>query len=347
MNPPQDPAPVLVIGPAWVGDMIMAQSLFITLRRLQPGRAIDVVAPAWSLPLLERMPEVRQAIALSVAHGEWSLGKRWRLGQSLRGRGYAQAIVLPRSLKAALPALAARIPQRTGYRGEWRYGLLNDIRPLDKQRLYRTVDRFVHLGLAAQAAGADVIAAPPPRLQIPANAAAEAAAALHLDHGAAPVLALCPGAEFGPAKRWPEAHFAAVARDRLKAGWTVWLLGSTHDQPTTRAIAAAAPGVIDLAGRTSLAQAVDLLSGTRAVVSNDSGLMHVAAAVGVPVIALYGSSDPRYTPPLSAQAQILSLGLDCSPCFQRECPLQHLNCLRQLAPERVIAALTALQTGTD
>ncbi len=363
-DPPQDPAPVLVIGPAWVGDMIMAQSLFITLRRRQPTRAIDVIAPAWSLPLLERMPEVRQAIALSAAHGELGLRKRWQLGRSLRAQGYGQAIVLPRSLKAALPALAARIPRRTGYRGEWRYGLLNDIRPLDKRRLYRTVDRFVHLGLPTEAERlegpnafephgafepgqqAATTAAPPPRLQIPAGGPAAAAAALQLKFSSAPVLALCPGAEFGPAKRWPEAHFAAVARDRLQAGWVVWLLGSTRDQPITRAIAATAPGVIDLAGRTSLAQAVDLLSTARAVVSNDSGLMHVAAAVGVPVIALYGSSDPRYTPPLSANARILSLNLDCSPCFQRECPLGHLNCLIQLPPERVIAALAALEPGT-
>jgi heptosyltransferase II len=337
MNGAHAQGPVLVIGPAWVGDMIMAQSLFMTLRLAQPDRPIDVIAPGWSLPLLERMPEVRRAIILPVAHGELALDRRWRAGRSLRGEGYGQAIVLPRSLKAALPPIAAGIPRRTGYLGEFRYVLLNDIRPLDRKTLYRTVDRFVNLGIPAGEAIPEPV--PQPRLTIPADGPEQAAIALGLDIAAAPVLALCPGAEYGPAKRWPEQHFASVARQRLAAGWQVWLFGSERDRPVTGAIAAAAPGSIDLAGRTSLAQAVDLLSRAGAVVSNDSGLMHVAAAVGVPVIALYGSSDPAYTPPLSPRARILSLGLDCSPCFKRECPLGHLNCLRQLAPERVLSLL--------
>jgi heptosyltransferase II len=340
MNGADAQAPVLVIGPSWVGDMIMAQSLFMTLRLAQADRAIDVIAPGWSLPLLARMPEVRRAIILPVAHGELALGRRWRIGRSLRAAGHHQAIVLPRSMKAALPALAAGIPRRTGYLGEFRYGMLNDIRPLDPKGLYRTVDRFVNLGIAPGAAMPEPI--PQPRLRISVDGPGEAAAALGLDIIAAPVLALCPGAEYGPAKRWPEQHFARVAQDRLAAGWQVWLFGSERDRPVTGAIAAAAPGSIDLAGRTSLAQAVDLLSRAAAVVSNDSGLMHVAAAVGVPVIALYGSSDPAYTPPLSPKARILSLGLDCSPCFRRECPLGHLNCLQRLAPERVLSVLDAL-----
>ncbi|WP_043740644.1 lipopolysaccharide heptosyltransferase II [Thioalkalivibrio nitratireducens] len=337
MSARETDTPVLVVGPAWVGDMIMAQSLFITLSRTRPGVAIDVIAPPWSLPILERMPEVRRAIPLPVAHGELALRRRWQLGRRLRAEGYAQAIVLPRSAKAALPVFAAGIARRTGYRGEFRYGLLNDIRPLERARLYRTVDRFVNLGLEPDSAPPAPL--PEPRLRIAPAAAARTAAALGLNADTAPALALCPGAEYGPAKRWPEEHFARVARDRLAAGWQVWLLGSDRDRAVTHAIAAAAPGAVDLAGRTTLAQAVDLLSLARAVVSNDSGLMHVAAAVAAPVIALYGSSDPNYTPPLSGKARILSLGLDCSPCFRRECPLGHLNCLRQLAPERVITLL--------
>jgi heptosyltransferase II len=332
-----DRSPVLVVGPAWVGDMMLAQSLFKTLRARDPEVVIDVIAPPWSLALLERMPEVRRGIALPVSHGELALRRRWRLGRSLRDQGYQQGIVLQRSAKAAVPLLAAGIPRRTGFRGEFRYGLLNDIRPLDPARLYRTVDRFVNLGLPRGAAMPAAV--PEPRLLMDPVGAREAAAALGLNPLDAPILALCPGAEYGPAKRWPEEHYARVARDRLDAGWQVWLLGSERDQAVTAAIAAQAPGVVDIAGRTSLAQAVDLLSLARAVVSNDSGLMHVAAAVGVPVIALYGSSDPNYTPPLSARARILSLGLECSPCFRRECPLGHLNCLRQLPPEQVIAVL--------
>ncbi|WP_245971176.1 lipopolysaccharide heptosyltransferase II [Alkalispirillum mobile] len=332
--------PVLVVGPAWVGDMVMAQSLFISLRQRHPSPEIDVIAPAWSLPLLERMPEVRRAIPLPVAHGELALGKRWRLGRSLRHEGYQQAIVLPRSAKAALPVLAAGIPRRTGYKGEHRYGLLNDIRPLDRQKLYRTVDRFVALGQEADAPLPPPV--PEPHLEISATGRAAAREALGLAGDDAPALALCPGAEYGPAKRWPAAYFAEVARDRLAAGWQVWLFGSDKDRPITGEIADAAPGCTDLAGHTTLAQAIDLLASADVVVSNDSGLMHVAAATGRPVVALYGSSDPGYTPPLSSRARILYLGLECSPCFQRECPLGHLNCLRQMHPDRVLEAITTL-----
>lgn len=338
-RPTSEPA-ILVVGPAWVGDMVMAQSLFITLSNRQPAPAVDVIAPEWSLPLLQRMPEVRRAIPLPVRHGELGLAKRWRLGRSLRGNRYQQAIVLPRSAKAALPAVAAGVPQRTGYRGEYRYGLLNDIRPLDRTTLYRTVDRFVALGHSVDAPQPPPI--PQPTLAISEEGRRIARAALQLDTNDAPVLALCPGAEYGPSKRWPAEYFAEVARDHLEAGWQVWLFGSHKDQPITGAIAADAPGCRDLAGRTQLGQAIDLLACADRVVSNDSGLMHIAAATGRPVVAIYGSSDPNYTPPLSDHAQILYLGLDCSPCFQRECPLGHLNCLRQLPPERVHEALRSL-----
>ncbi|WP_018145238.1 lipopolysaccharide heptosyltransferase II [Thioalkalivibrio sp. AKL6] len=332
----QRPPAVLVVGPAWVGDMVMAQSLFMTLRARQPAPAVDVIAPAWSLPLLERMPEVRRAIPLPVGHGELGLGKRWRLGRSLRSASYDQAIVLPRSAKAALPVFAARIPRRTGYRGESRYGLLNDIRPLDRAILYRTVDRFVALGHTA-----DTALPPPishPALAVSDAGRQEARRSTGLDMDDAPVLALCPGAEYGPSKRWPASSYAEVAREYLADGWQVWLFGSDKDTPVTRTIAEAAPGCRDLAGRTQLGQAIDLLACADLVISNDSGLMHIAAATGRPVVAIYGSSDPNYTPPLSERARILHLGLDCSPCFQRECPLGHLNCLRQLAPAQVLDA---------
>lgn len=340
-RPDASPA-VLVIGPAWVGDMVMAQSLFMTLRQREPAPAVDVVAPAWSLPILERMPEVRRAIPLPVGHGELAFGRRWRLGRSLREAGYQQAIVLPRSAKAALPALAAGIPRRTGYRGEYRYGLLNDIRPLDRQRLYRTVDRFVALGLAPDAPQPPPI--PEPALAISEPERHAARAALGLNNQDAPVLALCPGAEYGPSKRWPAEYYAEVARARQAVGWQVWLFGSQKDRPVTRAISQAAPGCVDLAGRTQLGQAIDLLACADLVISNDSGLMHIAAATGSPVVALYGSSDPGYTPPLTSRRRILHLGLECSPCFQRECPLGHLNCLRQMPPAQVLEAGDALQT---
>ncbi len=330
----------LIVGPSWVGDMVMAQSLFKRLRRLNPDMAIDVVAPAWSEPLLARMPEVRTSIVLPVGHGELKLGTRWRLGRELRGR-YDRAIVLPNSLKSALLPFFAGIPRCTGYVGEQRYGLLNDIRRLDKLALPMTVQRYA--ALADDAPVREAPAIDSPRLVIRDAEVDAALSRLGLRRPDAPVLALCPGAEYGPAKRWPAEYFAEVADYWLHNQGQVWLFGSGKDQEATAEIMRRTDGrCVDLAGKTKLAEAIDLLSLAEAVVSNDSGLMHVAAAVDRPVVALYGSSDPGFTPPLSDRAQILSLGLDCSPCFQRECPLGHLDCLRKLMPSQVVGALQRL-----
>ena len=177
-----------------------------------------------------------------------------------------------------------------------------------------------------------------------ANRAA-ALARLGIDAPANPVLALCPGAEYGPAKRWPAAYFAEVAKDRLDQGWDVWLFGSHKDQAVAAEIQQLLGGrCIDLSGRTQLGEAIDLMSLAAVVVSNDSGLMHVAAALGRNLVALYGSSDPGFTPPLNDNARILRLGLSCSPCFQRECPLGHLKCLRDLDPSQVLQAMASFQT---
>ncbi|MHB8742221.1 MAG: lipopolysaccharide heptosyltransferase II [Sulfuricaulis sp.] len=326
----------LVVGPAWVGDMVLAQSLFRLLKQEHPGCRLDVVAPRWSLPLLERMPEVDEAIGLDIGHGELKLGERWRLGSELRVRDYDRAIVLPNSFKSALVPFAARARVRTGFTGEWRYGLLNDIRQLDKQKLPRTVDRFVALGLAPDAA-LPVIASP--RIRADVNQARTALARLGRGLPVTPVLGLCPGAEYGPAKRWPADYFADVAQAKLAAGWEVWLFGSENDAAVTGAVQSmTGKRCLDLGGKTTIEEVIDLLSLTTAVVTNDSGLMHVAAALDRQVIAVYGSSDPRHTPPLSDQAQVLYLGLECSPCFKRECPLKHLKCLRDLQPAQVLAA---------
>lgn len=332
---------MLVVGPNWVGDMVMAQSLFETLKRQHPDRAIDVLAPTWTRPLLARMPQVRNGIDLPLGHGQLGLAVRRELGRSLRERHYEQAIVLPGSWKSALIPWFARISQRTGYRGEWRYGLLNDIRPLDKTRLPMTVQRFVTLGLPHHALLPPPV--PLPYLTIDPTQRANALLKLGLLRTDTPLLALCPGAEYGPAKRWPVEHYAAVARAKLAEGWQVWLFGSNKDQPVAAAIQAQLAGqCTDLTGRTDLAQAIDLLSLAEAVVSNDSGLMHVAAALGRKLVAVYGSSDPGFTPPLHEPARIIWQGLACSPCFKRECPLGHLRCLREITPERVLQELATL-----
>ncbi len=327
----------LIVGPSWVGDMVLAQSLFKLLKQRHPDARLDVLAPAWTVPLLARMPEVDEAIALGIGHGELRLGERLRLGRDLRARDYDRAIVLPNSFKSAIVPYAARARVRTGYLGELRYGLLNDARRLDKQKLPRTVDRFVALGIEP---GATLPEISPPRIRADMDKARTALARLGRNMPMKPVLGLCPGAEYGPAKRWPAEYFADVAQAKLAAGWEVWLFGSDKDAPVTGAIQSMTEKrCLDLGGKTSLEEAIDLMSLTTAVVTNDSGLMHVAAALDRQVIALYGSSDPRHTPPLSDQASVLYLGLACSPCFKRECPLKHLKCLRDLPPERVLAAL--------
>jgi heptosyltransferase-2 len=324
---------ILVIGPSWVGDMVMAQPLLMLLQERQPHRPVDVVAPPWSLPLLQRMPQVRRAIPLAVAHGQLALAQRWQLGRSLRHR-YQQAILLPNSLKSALLPFAAQIPRRTGFLGEWRFGLLNDMRILHKARLPRTVDRFLALGVEPDQ--------PLPSTPLPHLRSAPDQALATLRHWLPaglqrPLLALCPGAEFGPAKRWPVVHFAELTRLAHQHGWQVLLLGSGKEQALGQQITELAGGVgCNLIGHTALEQALDLLSLATCVVSNDSGLMHVAAALDRPVVALFGSSDPHHTPPLGRQTRILSLGVPCSPCFRRTCPLPKLPCLSAITPRYVL-----------
>ena len=329
---------VLIIAPSWVGDMVMAQSLFKVLKAQDAERAIDVLAPGWTRALLERMPEVRAAIDMPLGHGELKLLTRRRLGVALRAGDYRQAIVLPNSLKSALVPFWARIPLRSGYVGEMRQWLLNDCRRLDKQRLVMTVQRFIALALPDGSALPEPL--PPPVLLTDNENTHAALQRLDLDPIAKPVLALCPGAEFGAAKKWPEAYYAAVALEWLSQGWQVWLFGSANDEPVCDSINAQAHGQCEnLAGRTRLEDAIDLLAVASFVVTNDSGLMHIAAALQRPMVAIYGSSDPGFTPPLSETAQVERLELDCSPCFQRECPLGHLNCLNELPPARIIAAM--------
>ncbi len=317
----------------------MAQSLFIHLQQSRPGVEIDVLAPPWSEPILARMPEVRQAIATPLAHGELGLGKRRRLGHELRKQKYQQAILLPNSLKSALVPYFANIPRRTGWRGEMRYGLLNDMRKLDEAALPLMVERFVALGQGAGEALPAKI--PPPKLAVDS----EKAETCRRKFGLAvdkPILALCPGAEFGPAKCWPAEYYADIAQRYLDKGWQIALYGSARDQVVTREIHAICeehPLCFDLAGRTELAEAVDLLSLSGAVLSNDSGLMHIASALGRPLLVIYGATSASFTPPLSTSAEVIAPDIDCAPCFERECPLGHHRCMRDTLPGRVFAKL--------
>ncbi len=328
----------LIVGPAWVGDMVMAHSLFRLLKARDPQRTLDLIAPPATLPLATRMPEIAEAIALAIPHGRLALGERLRLGRQLRERHYAQAYILPRSYKSALPAWASGARRRTAYLGEARFGLINDIRREPRGAKLPTVERFLLLGLEA---GEALPKPSPPRLRTDPQAGKQCAERFGIDT-AAPVLALCPGAEYGPAKRWPARHFAQLARAYHHRGWQILLLGGPRDRAIAENIGALSEGAcIDLTGRTTLLEAVDLMALATAVVSNDSGLMHVAASLHKPMTAIFGSSDPRHTPPLDDRATTVTLGLECSPCFARTCPLGHLRCLEDLTAERVEEALEA------
>lgn len=330
---------ILVIAPSWVGDMVMAQSLFRLIKQQNPGAIIDVLAPAWTFSLLRRMPEVHEAVEMPITHGELKLRQRYQLAKSLRARAYTQAIVLPNSFKSALIPWFASIPRRTGWLGECRYGLLNDYRKLDTKRYPLMVQQYLALGLSADAALP--VDYPLPLFSISAEAQ-QAVLAKHkpLWRGK-PVLAICAGAEFGPSKRWPEAYFAEVANKKIAEGWDVWLFGSPNDRAVTETINALTDDQCEnIAGRTELAETIDLLSLVSGVVTNDSGLMHVACAMGKPVIAIYGSTSPTFTPPLAKTAQVLKLDLECQPCFKRECPLKHHRCMRDLLPVRVLTAMS-------
>lgn len=328
---------ILVIGPSWVGDMVMAHSLFQSLKQQNPGVQIDVAAPAWTLPLLDRMPEISDKIALPFKHGHLDLMERIRFGRSLKNKQYTQSISLVNTLKSAILPFAASIKKRTGFLGEMRYGLLNDIRPLDKTILTKTVERFVALGGEKNTV---LPAIPQPKLVADKNKAEAALKRLNISLKTSKLLGLCPGAEYGEAKRWPAQHYADVANAALDKGWEILLFGSDKDVDVIQNInQLTKERCIDLGGKTELGDAIDIMSLCNTVISNDSGLMHVAAALDKKLIAIFGSSDPSHTPPMHPNAVIEYLALHCSPCFKRECPLGHLNCLNNINPRVVINIL--------
>lgn len=320
----------LVISPNWIGDAVMAQPLLRMLRAAQPERPIDVLAAPSVAPVWRAMAEVDSVLETPFRHGALQLRERWKYAQMLRARGYADAYVLPNTLKYALIPWLAGIPKRVGYKGEQRYGLINhmhhdDQPPRPMVAFYAALAQGPHAALRADVGS--------PRLQ--ANGAQVAAASARAGIAAGrPLLVFAPGAEFGAAKRWPARHFAALARTAFDADprMQLALLGSPKDKPACDEIVAIAgsSGIFNLAGATSLDEAIALLARADAVVSNDSGLMHIASALNRPVIALYGPTDPDHAPPLSEVAASLSLRLDCAPCRQRECPLGHHHCMEQM-----------------
>ncbi|MGH8630196.1 MAG: lipopolysaccharide heptosyltransferase II, partial [Burkholderiales bacterium] len=290
-----------------------------------------------------RMPQVADTIESPLRHGQLAIGARLRLARAIRQACYDQAFVLPNSFKSALVPWLAGVARRTGFVGELRYGLLTDARRLDEKHLPRMVERFAHLAGHRNQPLPDPVPRPTLRVTAPEVDAVLGAKGLARP---ARLACFCPGAEYGPAKRWPARYFAKLAQQLSRDGFDVWLLGSNKDAAIGAEIAQHAAGAVrDLTGKTSLDEAVVLLSIADQVVTNDSGLMHVAAALDRPLVAIYGSSSPDFTPPLSERARIVRLGIACSPCFERVCPLGHFDCMMRLDPERIAREIRSLSTG--
>jgi heptosyltransferase-2 len=325
----------LVIAPQWIGDAVMSEPLLALLAAR--GEHIVVAALPWVAPVYRAMPQVAEVIALPFAHGRLDWSARRRVAAGLRGR-FDAAYVLPNSIKAALVPFFARIPRRTGYRGEGRWGLLTE-------RIANPEGRPPMVPFYAALAGAGP-APRAPRLVVADTAIAAATQKAGVAPGGYVVFA--PGAEYGPAKCWPASHYAALARLlHAERRMPVLLVGSAKEQALAQQIAAQAAGACRvLAGSTTLDEAIALIAGARGMVSNDSGLMHVAAAFGVPQVAVFGSTSPEHTPPLNRQAKVLwlkdELGLECMPCFERTCRYGHYRCLTEVSPQRVEEALDAV-----
>ncbi len=313
-------ARLLVVAPNWIGDALMAQPLHARLREKLPQARVDVLAPAWVAPVVRRMPEVSGVIETAFVHGRFALRERWKLGRTLKALGYDQAIVLPNTWKSALVPFFADIPIRSGYVGESRYGLLTLLYRKAKGR----EPMASHYARLSGKPGAElVLPLPEPKLVVDAQSAQRTRERFGL---AQPYAVFCPGAEYGPAKRWP--HFGALAG---RVGLPVVLVGSAKEREQCAAIQGR-----NLAGETTLDEAIEVIAGAQFVVANDSGLMHVAAALGRPQVALYGSSSPKHTPPLSDQSRVIWLGIECSPCYARTCPLGHFRCMNELSVDLVL-----------
>lgn len=337
---------ILIVGPSWVGDMLMSQSLYRQLKAQTPGCTIDVLAPDWCRAILERMPEVDNTIAMPVGHGSLQLNVRRELGQFLSQQNYTQAIVLPNSLKSALIPWFANIPLRTGWLGEMRYILLNDPRKLNKKAFPLMVERYVALAEKAPASAADLPDILPPKLRV--NDGQQQQALQEFGLATSGLIGFCPGAEFGPAKRWPHYHYAALAEKLIEQGYQVACFGSAKDAEVVDQIREQLPvsqraSLIGLAGKTSLPQAVDLLAACDAVVTNDSGLMHVAAATGTPLVALYGPTSPDFTPPLTERAQVIRLIDGYLKIRKGDQAQGYHQSLIDISPERVLQALQQLE----
>ena len=298
---------ILIVAPSWVGDSVMAQSLYKIIKGSNSENKIDVLAPQWSLGILNRMDEVENLICSPFGHGEVRIKDRIKFGRSLREKSYTQAIILTNSLKSSFIPFFSNIPRRTGWLGEMRFGFINDIRRVNKDRNKLMIEKFACL--SGDALDKQDYKIPLPSLRVDSLNLLKLSENFGFDEHNK-TLTICPGAEFGPSKRWPANYFAEVIRDYLSKNWQVFILGSKNDIVISKIIEDQVPKndrelLFNLTGLTKIEEAIDLLSVSDLVLTNDSGLMHIAAAVDVKLLALYGPTSPKFTPPLSKKAKII------------------------------------------
>lgn len=325
---PKDEARTLVIADTCVGDIVMNQTLLALLKLQAPRNPIDVAAPAWAEELTARMPQVDRHIPLDIHRV--SLFKQVAARRMLRGR-YAQAILLPRSATAAALLRFSGIPQRTGFK-QVRPGLLNDLRGRSPGNFQ---DRMIRLAPKTLNIPSPL---PLPRLQVDRNTVAKVLERFQLDALRQPLCALAPGtAPKMPTKRWPIGRFRALAELLLREGYRICVMGGRREQPLAAELASIDPGrIVDLCGRTSIGEAADIMAGAAIAVCNDSGLLHVAAAVGTPVLGIYGPTSPEKYPPLSDRSAVIWQRTPCSPCYRPQCPYGNHACMNTVSPEQVM-----------
>lgn len=338
---------ILIIAPNWIGDAVMSQPLLANLKAIYPQSQIDVLASPWVAPIYRACAEANQVIEAKLEHKQLQWNLRKQLAKQLELKQYDACFVLPNSLKSALIPWLANIPFRIGYRGEMRFGLINHA--LDNpSKVNRPPMANHYLALAnvlEHSQEIDVNKPVDPKLNISSIAKESIGAKLQAASiEEKSIYVFCPGAEYGVTKRWPADHFATLAQQLIASepDAHVILLGGKDDQTLGESIRTQAKNdsrIHNWCGKTSLDEAIALIGMSKALVSNDSGLMHIGAALKVPQVAIFGSSDPHHTPPLSDKARVLWLKLPCSPCHKKECPLGHLKCLKDILPTTVLDAI--------
>lgn len=333
--------PILLVPYMWIGDFVRCHSVVKVIRSLYPDRPVDVLATTLCAPLADYMPGVRQTIIWDLPRGRLALSQHSALAARLKREGYGNALIMPRTWKSALAPFLAGIPKRTGFLGEARLLVLNDVR-LGERKLPRMVDRCAMLALPR---GASQPASwPLPELAVPAAASAAWRRSRGLNGDGRPVVALAPGA-VGPSKRWPASAYAELTRRLLADGAAVWVLGSLAEKALAVEIVGDT-GARDLTG-TDLRDAIFALASATAAVSNDSGLLHVAAALGIPTTGIFGPTSQWHWAPLNPLAAIIETksALDCRPCHKPVCRFGHHRCMREIGVEQVLAAATHALSG--